>query len=142
MTSVEVANSPIDDVDDLRPDGDSLPEKARSGIPDALLVVATGILLVAFAYARARTNSSFATPFFWIGQVLIFAFVAVRVLKPSTPPREREFLVILYAAAQSMIRWAYSPDMFRWYDELQHYRSLLNVLETHHLFSPNSRPAH
>jgi hypothetical protein len=112
-------------------------KEARTGIPDALLVVATGILLVALAYARARESLSFASPLFWTGQIFIFVFVVFRVLNPSTSPRDREFLVILYAGAQSMIRWAYSPVMFQWFDELQHLRSLLNVLTTHHLFHTN-----
>ena len=112
-------------------------KEARTGIHDALLVVAAGILLVALAYARGRESLSFAGPLFWAGQILIFAFVAFRVLKPSTSPSDREFLVILYAGAQSIIRWAYSPVMFQWFDELQHFRSLLNVLSTHHLFHTN-----
>jgi hypothetical protein len=128
----------IDDL--LRPYEKSLgrtQEDATTGIPDALLVVTTGILLVALAYARGRESLSFAGPLFWTGQVLIFAFVVYRVLKPSTSPRDREVLVILYAGAQSVIRWAYSPVMFQWFDELQHLRSLLNVLSTHHLFHTN-----
>lgn len=142
MVSVEVARPPSSagHIDDLRPDGGSLDpvhKEARNCIPDALLIVATGILLVALAYARARGSLGFATPLFWTGQVLIFAFVVYRVLNPSTSPRDREFLLLLYAGAQSMIRWAYSPNMFTWYDELQHFRSLLNVLTTHHLFHTN-----
>ncbi|MCW2688300.1 MAG: hypothetical protein JWR37_3190 [Mycobacterium sp.] len=142
MVTVEVARPPsrASHLDDLRPGGSSLDpvyKDARNGIPDALLVVATGVLLVALAYARARGSLGFATPLFWTGQVLTFAFVVFRVLNPSTSPRDREFLVVLYAGAQSMIRWAYSPDMFTWFDELQHLRSLLTVLTTHHLFHTN-----
>ncbi|MCV7331814.1 glycosyltransferase family 39 protein [Mycobacterium cookii] len=110
---------------------------ARSGVIDGLLVVATGILLVAVGYARARESLSFASPLFWAGQILIFAYVVFHVLKRSIAPRDREFLVILYAVAQSLIRWAYSPVMFQWFDELQHLRSLLNVLSSHHLFHTN-----
>jgi hypothetical protein len=140
--SVQVAPNPSNasDIDDLPPDGgssDRAHEEARNRIPDALLVVATGILLVALAYARARGSSGLAGPLFWTGQILMFAFVAVRVLNPSTLSREREFIVILYAGAQSVIRWAYSPEMFTWYDEIQHLGSLRNVLATHHLFHPN-----
>jgi hypothetical protein len=142
MATVELARPPSSagHIFDLRPDGALLgptQEEAPTGIPDALLVVATGILLVALAYARARESLSFAVPIFWTGQIFIFAFVVYRILKPSTSPRDREFLVILYAGAQSMIRWAYSPYMFQWFDELQHFRSLLNVLATHHLFHTN-----
>jgi Dolichyl-phosphate-mannose-protein mannosyltransferase len=142
MVSLELARPPSEagHTDDLRPDGPVLGpmrKEARTGIHDALLVVAAGILLVALAYARGRESLSFAGPLFWAGQILIFAFVAFRVLKPSTSPSDREFLIILYAGAQSVIRWAYSPVMFQWFDELQHFRSLLNVLSTHHLFHTN-----
>ena len=45
--------------------------------------------------------------------------------------------MILYAGAQSVIRWAYSPHMFTFTDELQHYRSLANMLRTNQLFQTN-----
>jgi Dolichyl-phosphate-mannose-protein mannosyltransferase len=142
MVGVELAPPPSSagHLDDLRPYESMLglmQKEARTGIPDALLVVATGILLVALSFARARESLSFASPLFWTGQILIFAFVVYRVLKPSTSRRDREVLVIIYASAQSIIRWAYSPVMFQWFDELQHLRSLLNVLSTHHLFHTN-----
>ncbi len=140
--STELARPPstAGDIDDLRPDGgssDPVRKESPNGMPDALLVVAIGVFLVALAYARSRASLGFAGPLFWTGQVLIFAFVVIRVLSPSTPARDREFLVLLYAGAQSVIRWAYSPVMFQWCDELQHLGSLLNVLRTHHLFHTN-----
>ncbi|MGH7868230.1 MAG: glycosyltransferase, partial [Candidatus Dormibacteraceae bacterium] len=108
-----------------------------TALADTLLVVASGIFLVALAYGRAREHAAFASPLFWTGEILMFAFVVHRVLCRGTSGATREALVVLYAGAQYMIRWAYSPDMFRYSDELQHLRSLLNVLGTHHLFEPN-----
>jgi hypothetical protein len=142
MVSVEVVPSPpsASRINDLQLDSgslDSMHKETPNGIPDALLVVATGTLLVALAYARARGSLGFATPLFWTGQVLMFVFVVFRVLNPSTSPRNCELVVLLYAGAQSIIRWTYSPNMFTWYDELQHLRSLLNVLTTHHLYHTN-----
>jgi hypothetical protein len=142
MVSVDVTQPPslAGHIDDLRSDlrsFDPVHTDAGNAIPDAVLVVATGVLLVALAYARAREGLSFAEPFFWTGQVLIFGFIFFRVLSPSTAPRDRECLALLYAGGQAMIRWAYSPHMFTWPDELQHYRSLLNVLTTNHLFGWN-----
>ena len=142
MVSVDVTRPPslASHIDDLGSDGrslDAVHTDAGNTIPDALLVVATGILLVALAYTRAREGLSFATPLFWTGQVLLFGFISFRVLSPSTAPRDRVCLALLYASAQAMTRWAYSPHMFTWPDELQHYRSLVNVLTTHHLFGWN-----
>lgn len=104
----------------------------RAGISDALLVVSTGIFAVTLAYVCSRAGLSMAAPLYWSGQLGLFAFVSYRVLRPGTPAREREFLVLAYAGAQSMIRWAYSPQMFTFVDELQHWRSLANLLATHH----------
>jgi hypothetical protein len=59
------------------------------------------------------------------------------MLDPSTRPHDREILVLVYAGAQSVIRWAYSPHMFTFSDELQHFRSLDDILTTNHLFHPN-----
>jgi hypothetical protein len=106
-------------------------------LADAVLVTACGVLLIALGYTRGRTGTEYAAPFFWAGQVLIFTYVCWRALKTGTSPREREFLVLLFAAAQSVIRWLYSPHGFTFSDELQHFRSLENVLTTNHLFAPN-----
>jgi hypothetical protein len=138
MVSVDVTRPPAlaSDTDDVR-SVDPVNTGAGKAIPNAVLVVAVGVFLVALAYARAREGSSLTTPLFWTGQVLLFGFISFRVLNPYTPARERECLALLYASAQAMLRWAYSPHMFTWSDELQHYRSLLNVLATHHLFDWN-----
>src|ERR1700758_271450 len=112
-------------------------ECLANGIPNALLVVAFGVLLVSLGYARARAGSGFAVPLFWTGQVLILVFAAYRLLRPSTPAPERVFLILLYAAQQSGIRWAYSPRMFTFSDELQHWRTLDSILTNHHLFGVN-----
>lgn len=109
--------------------------RVRSVIPDAALIISIGVLLVALAYARSRGELSYAAPLLWAGQLLIFVFVVVRILHGSTSARDRAFLAIMFAAAQAVIRWAYSPHAFTFSDELQHLRSLENVLTTHHLFN-------
>lgn len=103
----------------------------------SLLLVAIGIFLVAYGYARGREEIGFASPLYWVGQFLIFVVVFYRVVAPSTTQYERDVLVFAYAAAQSIIRWAYSPHMFTFIDEMQHYRALRNVLDTGRLFNEN-----
>ncbi|AGB26972.1 PMT family glycosyltransferase, 4-amino-4-deoxy-L-arabinose transferase (plasmid) [Mycobacterium sp. JS623] len=109
----------------------------RSSLPTSLLLVALGIFLVAYGYARGREEIGFASPLYWTGQFLLFAVVVYRVMAPSTKQHERDVLVFVYAAAQSFIRWTYSPHMFTFIDELQHYRALRNVLDSGHLFNDN-----
>lgn len=117
---------------------DTARERIRIGIPDAMLVVAVGVFLVAWAYARSREGLGFVSPLFWTGQLLIFGFVFYRALNPSTSSRERVIVVLLYAGAQSLLRWAFSPYQFTFSDELQHLRALNNVLTTNHLFHTNN----
>jgi hypothetical protein len=120
-----------------RPDRETRDPRVRSVIPDAALVVAGGVLLVALAYARSRGGLSHAAPLMWAGQLLIFVYVVARILHGSTSARDRAFLAILFAVAQAVVRWAYSPHAFTFSDELQHLRSLENVLASHHLFEPS-----
>jgi hypothetical protein len=111
--------------------------QCRTVIPTAMLVVAGGVLLVVLAYVRSRAGLDHAGLLLWSGTLLIFGFVVVRILMSSTAPRDRAFLAVLFAASQTVLRWAYSPHEFTFSDELQHLRSLLNVLTTHHLFERN-----
>lgn len=112
-------------------------DRLGSGVPGAVLVTSVSILLVALAYSRSREGLSFAPTLYWAGQVLAFGYVAFRVLKSSTSACERQILVALYAVAQSAMRWAYSPHIFSFSDELFHLRTLLDILETGHLFKYN-----
>lgn len=112
--------------------------RGRAGtLPNTLLIVALGVFLVTFGYARGREELTFGTPLYWTGQLLIFGAIAYRVLAPSTHQIERTCLVFVYAGVQSLIRWAYSPHDFTFIDEMQHARALRNVLDTGHLFSEN-----
>lgn len=109
----------------------------RLRCPDVVVVIAVGTFLVVLSYTRSRAGQDLAPALYWTGQILLIGFAAVRLLGTSASAFERQTVVILYAASQSVIRWAYSPHMFTFNDELQHYRSLINVLAGHHLHKPN-----
>jgi hypothetical protein len=103
-----------------------------------VIVVALGGLVVAIAYALSRAGAPGAIALYWVGQALIVLPVALRVLSPSADARERMALLLAMAAVQSLLVWCYSPDQFRFPDELQHVRTAADILRTHHLFHPNS----
>lgn len=110
---------------------------SRLGRSGTLLIITAATCLVNVSYARSRTGGDEAPVLFWTAQLILIAYAAWRVLSASVSDGERRLTVVLYAAAQSLMRWAYSPHMFTFSDELQHYRSLRNVLDSHHLRTPN-----
>jgi len=112
---------------------------ARSTVDYSTLVllIAAGALLVAIAYDLGRHHVAGATAFYWAGQSLILLTPAWANLSRSTDLRSRLFTLAAAAAAQSLLTWCYSPDQFRYGDELQHLLTTQGILTTHHLYSPN-----
>lgn len=105
---------------------------------DVLLLVLLGALLISVGYALGRSHSPGGTALFWVGQALLLLPVAWRVLESSTETTERLVLLAGGAAAQALVVFCYSPDRFRFPDELQHVRTAEDILQTGHLFTPNS----
>lgn len=136
-TTTEVHKRPATESD---PGGSALPDDAGSSnaLATSVLAVALGGLAVAIAYALSRAEAPGATTLYWVGQALIVLPVALRVLSPSAGARERMALLLAMAVVQSLLAWCYSPDQFRFPDELQHMRTAVDILSTHHLFHPNS----
>jgi hypothetical protein len=97
-----------------------------------------GALVVSIAYARGRSGAPGGTALYWCGQALVVLPAAWRVLAPATALCERLGLLTGSAAIQSLLTWCYSPDQFRFPDELQHLRTAGDVLRTGHLFTPSS----
>jgi hypothetical protein len=106
--------------------------------PEVLALSCVGVLLVAWAYARARTGGPHAMPLYWTGQVVVFVPVAARMLsRRLTGGPEAFALVIGLAVNQYLLKWAYSPEQFRFPDELQHWASTATLVETGQLFHTN-----
>jgi len=105
---------------------------SRSRTPGLFAYVCACFLLVALAYAGGRWHAAWAQSLYWLGEVLLLVGVGYRAVLASASGAERTSAVLMYSAAQSAISWAYSPDRFRHSDELQHLRSLLNLLHFHH----------
>jgi hypothetical protein len=117
----------------------------RTGI--AVLVMAAGVLLISAAYAAGRRGSSWAgtywTGAYWAGQALVFGPLFWRALSRKSLRRRRlgdadaTMLVLSAAIATYLIKFCYSPAAFRFPDELEHWRTTVNLLDTHHLFGVN-----
>lgn len=102
-----------------------------------VLVMAAGLLWVAFAFSAARREEAWAPLAFWFGLLVIVVPASARLLAPRVHRTERQSLVIALGLA---LYWVYvlrSPIAFTSYDELLHLRTFLDILNSGHLFSEN-----
>jgi len=106
--------------------------------PEVLALSACGAVLVALAYAGGRSGASWAGAAFWAGQVLVFAPVAVRVLMRRLSGVTESFTLVMgLAVIQYFQKWTYSPDQFRFPDELQHWFATRILMQGGRLFAPD-----
>ncbi len=106
--------------------------------PAVLLLSSLGVLLVALAYTGGREGASWGTTAYWIGQVVVFTPVVLRLLSRRMAGVGESFLLVMgLAVNQYLLKWMYSPDQFRFPDELQHWLATTVIMETGELFRPN-----
>lgn len=106
----------------------------------AIAVMAAGVLTVCAAYAagRAGVAGPAAHAAYWIGEAAIFAPPAMLALARKAPgDGVAAGLAVALATATYLVNYAYSPAFFTFPDALQHWRTLTNVLATHHVFHVN-----
>jgi hypothetical protein len=106
--------------------------------PLVLALSSLGVLIVALAYADGRDGRDGAMAAYWIGQVVVFTPVAVRLLARRTIGNAESFLLVMgLAINQYLQKWMYSPDQLRFPDELQHWLATSLIVESGDLFRPN-----
>ena len=94
-----------------------------------------GLALVAIADAGSRQGNSVTSVFFWIGLLLIFAPLAVRLLSHNVHRQEQLALVILLSLGLYVVKVLGSPGGFTFSDEYIHLRSTQDILLSKHLFA-------
>jgi hypothetical protein len=120
------------------PNGEA--ERPSRSLSTTALVCALGLMSVSLAFWAGRSghDGSAATAAYWLGQMLIVTPVAARLLtRPPALPWESMGLVALLAGAEYAVKLFYSPIMFTFPDELEHWRTTENILQTGHLFTTN-----
>jgi hypothetical protein len=107
--------------------------------PAVLALSAFGVLLVALAYDGGRDQRAGATAIYWLGQVVVFSPVVARLLSRRLAGTAEAFLLVIgLAVNQYATKWIYSPDQFRFPDELQHWLGTTLIMETGRLFEFNA----
>jgi len=108
-------------------------------VPELALGMATGSMMVAVAFAGARSSEAWATDLYWVGQVTIYAVPAAFLLfRRSILKTEAIGIAFLLPMITYLILMYYSPGQFRFIDEFQHVQTAQSILATHHLFHANT----
>jgi hypothetical protein len=107
----------------------------------AVVVLCTvlGLVSVEVADVASRHGYSYgkASVFFWLGLLLIFVPIAVRVLMHDTDRLERLTLIVVLGVALYLVKILFSPDAFALTDEFIWLRNTQNILNIHRLFGFN-----
>ena len=105
------------------------------------LSAAAGVLVVAAAYTAGRlghASSPWADWVFWLGEALILVPAAIRLMSRRTGTGGQVLaVVVILTVAEYLVKVCYEPAMFDYTDELQHWRSATDLLQTGRLFTPN-----
>jgi hypothetical protein len=119
-------------------------QAARSRLPVSLvaLLAATGVLAAAAAYTAGRlghTGAYSADRTYWLAQLLIVTPVAARLLgRRALGASETATLVVVLTVAEFLVKVCYSPAAFTYADELMHWRTATDVMQTGTLFTANN----
>lgn len=113
------------------------PLKGWGQLPLFTLISSFGLLLIGIANNLGRSGSSIAITFFWVGLLVILLPVVFRLLSPKLTRKEALGLSIVVGMSLYAVKMLYSPLMYNFGDELQHWRTLLDILVTGDLFNKN-----
>lgn len=107
-------------------------------LPFVALISASGLLLVAIGYTAGRSVAYWADPVYWAGILMIFIPIALRLLSARASRQERLGLVCIIGLELYLVKVLNSPSSFTYHDELLHWRTTFDILQSGHLFQRNS----
>ena len=107
-------------------------------LPYLTLNAALSLLLIAIAFAQGRAGGTWANETFWLGLVVLYLPIALRLLRENVAREERIGLVVVLGVALYLVKILQSPTAFIQFDEFLHVRTATDILEKHHLFARNS----
>ncbi len=115
--------------------------ESRLPVSVVTLISAIGVFVASAAYAAGRmgyASSPWADRAYWLGQALVVAPVALRLLsRRSLVPSATATLVVVLTVAEYLLKICYSPLGFTFTDELLHWRGTVNLMQTGKLFTAN-----
>jgi hypothetical protein len=126
-----------------RPGGPAAQSAAQFRLPVSVVAVlaAIGVLLAAAAYTSGRlghATSSWPDRTYWLGQLLILTPVAAKLLSRHVrSAAETVTLVVALTVAEYLVKVCYSPAAYTYADELMHWRTATDIMQSGKLFTAN-----
>lgn len=115
----------------------SPPRFVLGAAPALALVAAIGLTLIASANNGARLEHSGSEALFWVGLLLIYLPIVLRLFGRGASATERMALVVLLGTALYVVKVVHSPAGFTLHDELASWRGVWDLIGSGHLFSQN-----
>ena len=114
---------------------------SRLPISIVTLMAAFGVFVASAADVTGRlgySTSPWSVKAYWLGQALILLPIAARLLsRHRISANSTVTLVIVLTVAEYLLKVCYSPIGFTFTDELLHWRSTVNLLQTGNLSTAN-----
>ncbi len=104
----------------------------------AIIAVALGVLGQAWLGYHGRTNGSFPASLWYATLCLIFIPSVAFIMSRRLSDQARVWFTLYMCLALLATRFVLYPTQFAYHDELIHYRVLLSIQNSHHLFTLNS----
>jgi hypothetical protein len=106
-------------------------------LPVLSVTSAIGVLLVALAAEAGRVASQWADLLFWLGLLVLFVPVTLRIISSKPARHERIALVVMLGSLLSLFRDLEQPLSFAFNDEFAQWRTVLDIVASGHLFQRN-----
>jgi hypothetical protein len=125
----------------LVPKNKAAPSEWISGtwgwLPILSLTSGVGVFLLALADEAGRFASHWADLLFWIGLLVLFIPIAVRIISPGPSRQERIALLVILGSSLYLLRYLEEPLAFGFNDEFLMWRVAQNISESGRLFLPS-----
>ncbi len=99
-----------------------------------IVIVALGVLGQAWLGYQGRTTGGFSSVLWYITLGLIFVPPTALIMSGRITDRAKIWFALYMSLALLATRFVLYPQQFAYHDELIHYRVLLSIEQTRHLF--------
>jgi hypothetical protein len=105
--------------------------------PQFAVVAALGLLIISIGDNRSQLSQSGGYAMFWIGVLIIFVPVAIRLAMAGISRTETVTLLVILALTLYLVKVLNSPYYFTFPDEFIHWRTTDDIVQTGRMFATN-----